>query len=196
LGPIQSAFVRTATGTLQLGGRRWRWIWEKKKGRAKIGRTIARILGSSFACFAAYRIGSTWPLAGGAIICAVLARGYAKADQSEQPQTEPEDQGEPEIELTPEEIVLQLVVDLIGDAPGIHLDTLLTQLQQVPDWAAMTRDELRLVLHAAGCPIRRALRVGQRTGIAGVHRDDAQAALDALAEDPTPLPPPGLDTDL
>ena len=190
----QQTVSRAFVGTGQLGSRRLHWIWEKEEGRTRLKRIIARLLGSAFLLYAAIRLGTYWPWVGAAEIIALLCYGHAKAQLEESQLAQ--DQAELEDELTPEEIVLQLVVDLIGDAPGIHLDTLLAHLQQVPQWAAMTRDELRLVLHAAGCPIRRALRVGKRTGIAGVHRDDAQAALDALSEDDTPLPPPGLDTEL
>ena len=182
----EAHFARAFNGVFQLGARAWHWPWEAKAGRATIRRLVVLAGGG----WSLWRLGNQWHWIWAAALAAAILTAYLTADQ-----TEPaiEDQAEEEAELTPEEIVLQLVVDLIGDAPGIHLDTLLDRLREVPQWAAMERDDLRLVLDAVGCPIRRKLRVGDRTGIAGVHRDDAHTALQALAEDDTPLPPPGLD---
>lgn len=183
--------LRIAYGTYQIGTRRWKWIWESKEGRGKTGRALLLAGG----LWSGYALGHQWPWFGGVEILALVARGYATADIAPPATAEPELVHE-ETERSPEELVLAQVVDIIGDALGIHLDVLLDRLREEPDCGEMTRDELRLVLHAVGCPIRKALRVGSRTGIAGVHRDDARHALQALDEDDTPLPPPDHSPDL
>ncbi|TDT95322.1 hypothetical protein EDD99_7147 [Streptomyces sp. 846.5] len=183
----QQTVTRAVIGTGQIGSRRLHWIWETEDGRRRLGRIIARGLGSAFVVYAIVRLGTYWPWVGVVELIALLWYGHAKARLEETPEFA---EDELETELTAEEQVLGIIVGIIGDASGIHLDTLLPILQQEPGCEEMTRDDLRRVLDAVGCPIRRALRVGTRTGIAGVHRDDAQAALDALYEATEPLPRP------
>jgi hypothetical protein len=186
MAPWQQAVTRAVIGTGQIGSRRLHWIWETGDGRRRLGRIIARLLGSAFVVYAAIRLGTYWPWVGVAELIALLWYGHAKAQLEEAALTE----DELEAELSAEEQVLGLIVGIIGDSAGIHLDTLLPLLQQEPGCEEMTREQLRAVLAEVGCPIRRALRVGTRTGVAGVHRDDAQAALDALYEGAEPLPRP------
>lgn len=189
----QASVTRTLIGTWQISGRRWHWIWEHKAGRERLFRACI----VSAAAYSGAALGIHWPTFGGCEILALLAWGYAKAELAE-PEAEPdaEVEPEPEREMSDAEFILTLVLDAMGDAPGIHLDNLLAHLRQQPDCAAMTRDTMRTALDLAGCSVRRALRVGVRTGIAGVHRDDATAALDRVYDDPTPLPPPGAAPDL
>lgn len=188
MAEIEDVVERAVFGTWQIGTRRWGWVRSAEGIGAKAGRAL---IGAGL-LYAGGALGLHWPWVGAGEISTLIAWGYAKADTT----TAAAAAEEEDVELSPEEIVLTMVLDLIGDAPGIHLDTLLTELRKAQAWAGMERDDLRTLLAAAGCPVRRALRVGPRTGVAGVHRDDARTALDTLAEDDTPLPPPGTAPDL
>jgi hypothetical protein len=192
----QRTVTRAVVGSGQVAGR-VRWIWETEDGRTRLRRIVGRTLTVAFGLWSAFALGTHWPWVGAAEIIALLWYGHAKAELEAAPRLAEDDD---EVELTAEEQVLGLVVGIIGDSPGIHLDTLLDHLRREPGCEEMMREELRAILADVGCPIRRALRVGTRTGIAGVHRDDAQAALDTLYDSlyqaAPPLPQPVTPSDL
>lgn len=190
MNTFQRGVVRALNGTIQIGGRCWRWPWQ----HAGFWPRAVRFGWLCFGCWSLFRLSTFWPWVGAGAIAVLLILGYWQALPVDQDAEADEAEGEPG--LTREEQVLGTVVGIIGDAPGIHLDTLLAELQQQPDCGEMTREDLRAILAAVGCPVRRALRVGQRTGVAGVHRDDAHAALDALYEAVEPLPRPDAPSDL
>lgn len=187
---IEAVVERAVFGTLQIGTRRWGWVRSAEGMGAKIGRGA---IGAGL-LYSGGALALQWPWVGAGEIATLILWGYAKAklDQEEQPAAE----AEPELEPSSELQVLDMVLDFLGDDTAIHLDTLLDRFRTTPDGTGMTRDDLRRLLAATGCPVRRAVRVGNRTGVAGVHRDDARTALEALAEDPTPLPPPGAAPDV
>lgn len=77
------------------------------------------------------------------------------------------------------EAVRRLLLDLLGDAPGVHLKTVLAHLQAHGQWEGKTVADLRVHLQALGIPVRPKVKVGG-TPTRGVLRVD----LDALP----PLP--------
>lgn len=71
----------------------------------------------------------------------------------------------------PVDAVLELLSGLIADRPGVHLSTVLDQLQENghgEDWRVA---DLRARLEALGVPVRRSVKVAGRVAY-GVHRDD------------------------
>lgn len=88
------------------------------------------------------------------------------------------------------EAVLRLLRDLIGDAHGVHLKTVLAHLQKHGQWEGKKVADLRVHLQALGIPVDPKLRVG-KVPTRGVSR----AALETLppveetAPSPTPSPP-------
>lgn len=93
-----------------------------------------------------------------------------------------------ELARTLDEVYLRLVLRHIGEASGVHLAELLPLMQASDDRLEhLTREDLRDLLAVLGVPVRAQLRVGARSGVAGVHRDDAaQALADYLARHPSP----------
>lgn len=85
------------------------------------------------------------------------------------------------------EAVRRLLLDVIGDAHGVHLKTVLTHLQQHGQWEGRKVADLRVHLEALGIPVDPKLKV------AGVPtRGVLRAALEALppAEETSPSPSP------
>ncbi|MEU4168882.1 hypothetical protein AB0F46_18640 [Streptomyces sp. NPDC026665] len=88
------------------------------------------------------------------------------------------------------EAVRRLLLDLIGEARGVHLRTVLAHLQEHGQWEGRTVAELRVHLEALGIPVRPKVKVG-KVPTRGVLRADVDA-LSPLAEtapSPTSSPP-------
>lgn len=83
--------------------------------------------------------------------------------------TLPEAAEEPSAEPDPD-AVRQLIADLIGDRPGVHLSTVLAHLPGEGRTVADLRDRLP----ALGVPVRRSVKVAGKVAY-GVHRDDLPA---------------------
>lgn len=71
--------------------------------------------------------------------------------------------------------ILRLLYDLIGEARGVHLSTVLAHLQQHGQWEGKEVADLRQHLEALGIPVEPKLKIG-KTPTRGV----TKAALDAL----------------
>lgn len=85
------------------------------------------------------------------------------------------------------EAVRRLLLDLIGDAHGVHLKTVLAHLQEHGQWEGRKVADLRVHLQALGIPVDPKLKV------AGVPtRGVSRIALEALPpiEETTPSPTP------
>lgn len=184
---------RLHDGSIQIGWRVGRWAWQDPhRGERAVRSTI--LLGLLLALL---WLGQAVPQLGALLLATAVVKAF-RAGEAEEEQAAAAEQEElpPPVVRSPQETLLRMILTLTGEGPGIHLDTLLDAMRSQPRWAAMQREDLRELLAAVRCPVRRSLRVGERTGIAGVHRDDAQAALDALAHDPAPLPRPGAAPDI
>lgn len=81
--------------------------------------------------------------------------------------------------------VLEGVLDLIGERPGIFLAELYPALRARPAAAHLDDARLRAVLEEAGLTIHKAIRIGKDTGRSGVKRKDVEAL---LSPDETPAP--------
>lgn len=147
---------------------------------------LTRAAAGLFALWVWWRLIDVWPWLTGVLLAAWIVRAWLSADAEEQ-QEERQAEAAEQLEQALEEVYLRLILRHIGDEPGIHLETLLPLMQADEELAALTRGDLRDILTALRVPVRRSLRVGVRTGIAGVHRDDAVRALkEYLAGLPSP----------
>ncbi|MEZ0066701.1 hypothetical protein ABIA32_002713 [Streptacidiphilus sp. MAP12-20] len=164
--------ARVYDGSVVIGWRVARWPWATAEGGSRLGRLIVlAVIGSL-----SWRV--PW------LFCACWAFAAWRAAPLE-PERAPEPTPTPQ---SPDELYLRLILGHIGDETGIHLADLLPAIQQAEEGLEhMTRDDLRDLLAALRVPVRAQLRVGVRTGVAGVHRDDAAQALVAyLARAPSP----------
>ncbi|RPK69034.1 hypothetical protein EES44_07850 [Streptomyces sp. ADI96-15] len=75
--------------------------------------------------------------------------------------------------------LLEGVLHLIGDRPGIHLAELYPALRNTPSGAGLTDPAIRAALQTAGLTIHKSVRIGDATGRSGIKRSDVQALLDA-----------------
>lgn len=87
------------------------------------------------------------------------------------------------------ETVRRLLLDLIGEAHGVHLRTVLTHLQQHGQWEGRTVAELRVHLEALGVLVRPKVKVGG-TPTRGVLRADLEALSPVAETSPSPTPSP------
>lgn len=170
---LRRAAARIYDGGIQIGWRVGRWPWQDPHKGERAVRAV--LLAAVLAVL--WWIGQAVPRVAGLLLVAFAVAAF-RAGEAEQDAADAEEEDLlPPVVRCPEETLLRMVVTLIGQGPGIHLDTLLTALRTQPRWAAMEREDLRALLAGLGCPVRRTLRVGERTGAAGVHRDDAANAL-------------------
>lgn len=88
------------------------------------------------------------------------------------------------------ESVRRLLLDLIGEAHGVHLKTVLAHLQDHGQWEGKKVADLRVHLQALGIPVDPKLRVG-RVPTRGVSRTALEALppVEETAPSPAPSPP-------
>lgn len=88
------------------------------------------------------------------------------------------------------EAVRRLLLDLIGDAHGVHLKTVLAHLQQHGHWEGKKVADLRVHLEALGIPVDPKLRVG-KVPTRGVLRTALEALppVEETSPSRTPSPP-------
>ncbi|MGQ4349705.1 hypothetical protein [Streptomyces sp. SAS_275] len=87
------------------------------------------------------------------------------------------------------EAARRFLLDVLGEAPGVHLRTVLATLQERGQWEGRTVADLRVHLEALGIPVQPKVKVGG-TPTRGVLRADLDA-LPPLAETaPSPIPSP------
>lgn len=90
----------------------------------------------------------------------------------------------------PEQLRRQLVeavLTLIGDRPGIHLAELYPRLLASPAAAHLDETRIRAALTDAGITIHRSMRIGDVEGRSGIRRADVEA----LLRPPSPSPATG-----
>lgn len=122
-----------------------------------------------------------WVLTAWWLIAAWRAsRPAPDGDAEDGPEEEPE---HPSTEAGPD-ILRQLLADLIGDRPGVHLSAVLAHLQEHGQGEGWEVADLRARLEAQRVPVRRSVKVAGRVAY-GVHRDDLQAPSPAEAADRT-----------
>jgi hypothetical protein len=88
------------------------------------------------------------------------------------------------------EAVRRLLLDLMGEAPGVHLRTVLAHLQEHGQWEGRTVTDMRARLTLLGIPHDRKVKVA-RVPTWGVRRADLEASspVEDTAASPAPSPP-------
>lgn len=158
------------------------WPSKADNGEKKLGRWI--VLGGS-GWMTEQLVARTHPLG------LAVAAGFAVAAWVSGAPPAPPGEAVPD-EAAENVAMVEFILGVIGDRQGVHLVELLPAIQAHADsWAACDKTYLRRVLtDTVGLPVRKALRVGPVTGIPGVHRDDAEAALERLTTPPDVAAPP------
>lgn len=98
-----------------------------------------------------------------------------------------EEPGETPAETSPaldRAAVQTLLLEVMGDAPAVHLRTVLAHLQERGQWEGRTVGDLRAALEALQIPHARGVKVG-RVPTWGVRRRDLQAPSPAAAPEPS-----------
>ncbi|WP_413102232.1 hypothetical protein [Streptomyces sp. Inha503] len=119
-----------------------------------------------------------WVLVPGALLAAWYAGRTAHAEDAEDAPANESEKGPSAVDP---DAVRQLLADLIGDRPGVHLSAVLAHLQERGLGEGWEVAELRARLEVQGVPVRRSVKVAGRVAY-GVHRDD----LPTPAETPSP----------
>ncbi|GAA3718128.1 hypothetical protein [Streptomyces tremellae] len=81
------------------------------------------------------------------------------------------------------EAVVELLADLIGDRPGVHLSALLAHLQERGHGEGWKVADLRARLETLGVPVRRSVKVARKVAY-GVHREDLPERSPAAPAEP------------
>jgi hypothetical protein len=134
-----------------------------------------------------WRMSDVWPWLTAIPVGWWIVKAWRAADYEEQVEEEQAAAAE-EIARTLDEVYIRMLLHHIGAEAGIHLTELLPLMQRSDARLEhFTREDLRDLLAVLRVPIRPQLRVGVRTGVAGVHRDDAERALtEYLSRNPSP----------
>jgi hypothetical protein len=179
---LRRALTRIYDGSAPLG---WRLL-ERFVGARRL-ETLLHLGLVTAGLWIWWRLLAVWPLLTGIIAALWVVSAWRSADAEE---VEEERQAAAEAARVAflDEIYLRMIVDVIGDGPGIHLVDLLPMVERVvPELRGMEQRELRAFLEALGVPVQRKMRVGRRTGVAGVRAEDARQALaDYLARHRSP----------
>lgn len=151
------------------------WPAKAENGEKKTGRWIV-LIGSGW--LTEQLVAHTHPLAlvaAGALLIASWVKGTVP-----EPAVVTADDADDNVAM------VEFILQVIGDRQGVHLVELLPAIQAHTDgWDGCDKTYLRRVLvKTVGLPVRKKLRVGERTGISGVHRDDAQRVLERLTAPP------------
>lgn len=181
-----AARLRTGSALLARGGAARAATWCRKSYRddltgwkAALGPAVRVVLlgGTAWLLIRIVRARPAlmWLVAAGWFVAAWRATRKAPAEAAED---EPE-----EGPAAPDPgAVRQLLVEAIGDRPGVHLSTLLAHLQEQGQGEGWAVADLRARLEALGVPVRRSVKVDRKVAY-GVHRDDLPAPSPAEAAD-------------
>ncbi|MGA6159606.1 hypothetical protein ACPEIC_40430 [Stenotrophomonas sp. NPDC087984] len=86
--------------------------------------------------------------------------------------------------------LVEAVLEMVGDRPGIHLSELYPRLLASPAAAHLDETRLRATLTDAGITIHRSMRVGDVEGRSGIKRTDLEALLRPSPRSPGLAPSP------
>ncbi|GGS81877.1 hypothetical protein [Streptomyces griseoviridis] len=183
---------RIATGTARvarrLAARAAAWCARGRRGdltgwRAVLG-IVARIALLGLGLYLLVRLvralpALMWPLAAGWLAAAWRA-GRAPAEAVEEPEGEAP-------AADPREAVRALLLEVMGDAPAVHLRTVLEHLRERGQWEGRKVSDLRARLERLEVPVHRGVKVG---GVPtwGVRRRDLEAPSPAAVQE-TPVAP-------
>jgi len=138
--------------------------------------------GGAITVFALFRYRTVfgWVL----VVWCAAAWMHAPSDDEEQP----EEAGEEEPAVEPEDPFPGMVWDLIGDAPGVHIKQVVQWLHETGLDTACTAADVTAGLTRRQIPIRPSVRSADGRVNKGVHRDDLEEWLQARSPAlPVPL---------
>jgi hypothetical protein len=137
----------------------------------------AVLAGMAVAGYTAYRY-RTWIWAGVLTWCAA-AWMHAPDPDEHTPQEQPAEPGEQPPAEPPHDPFPGMVWDLIGDAPGVHLKTIVGWLRATGHDTTCTTADVAAGLARRGIPVRASVRDATKRVNRGVHRDDLGPWLEA-----------------
>jgi hypothetical protein len=132
------------------------------------------LIGFAVAVYAAARY-RTWIWVGVVVFCAA-AWMHAPAADERPAEGEPEEEREAPVDPLP-----GILWELIGEAPGVHLPSIVRHLHETGLDAACDRADVRAALDRRGIPLRDSVREADGRVNKGVHRADLQAWEEALS---------------
>jgi hypothetical protein len=109
-------------------------------------------------------------------------RAAWKAGKAPSPEAPEEATPVPDVEA-----VRRLLLDVMGDAPAVHLRTVLAHLQEHGQWEGRKVADLRVHLERLDIPVDRGVKVG-RTPTWGVRRRDLEAPSPVEPVEASPAP--------
>ena len=186
VGPaLRIPAARIHNGSAELGRRWGRWIWpeneERQSVKAAAGRVAVTGLGGALSgTILLDSPALMWPATIG--WCVVAYRTHPETEEPADAEDEaPEPEAEPESEPGPsDDEFVQLVRELIGDGPGIHLAELPPALAEHYPGVRWDTDTARALVVRAGLPIR---------GTRSATRTTVGSSTGIRAKDLPPLPP-------
>jgi hypothetical protein len=114
----------------------------------------------------------------------------APAEPEPDPVEEAENEPAPEPPRDPRAELVDTLLDVVGDAHGIHLRDLYPRLRQRPGWGHLDDPAIRAVLDDYRVPTVRAMSVGGVDGRTGIRREALQALAWEISRG-SPLPDAG-----
>ncbi|MDT0387837.1 hypothetical protein [Streptomyces dubilierae] len=125
-----------------------------------------------------------WLLSAGWIAAAWRAGRAPSPEASDETPSEAPEEAAP----TPDvEAVRRLLLDVMGDAPAVHLRTVLAHLQKQGQWEGRKVTDLRVHLQRLDIPVSRSVKVAG-TPTLGVRRRDLEAPSPAEPQEASPAP--------
>ncbi|MFE6408168.1 hypothetical protein ACFVOR_14680 [Streptomyces sp. NPDC057837] len=125
-----------------------------------------------------------WLLSAGWIAAAWRAGRAPSPEASDETPNEAPEEAAPAPDV---EAVRRLLLDVMGDASGVHLRTVLAHLQQSGQWEGRTVTDLRVHLERLDIPVSRSVKVAG-TPTLGVRRRDLEAPSPAAPVEASPAP--------
>ncbi|MFI0268581.1 hypothetical protein [Streptomyces luteogriseus] len=152
--------------------------------RAALG-PVLRLVVLGVALCAVWAVVRAWPW-----LMGLLAGCWIRAAWRAGKATSPEAADEPPADapaMPDVEAVRRLLLDVMGDASGVHLRTVLAHLQEHGQWEGRKVADLRVHLERLDIPVDRGVKVG-RTPTWGVRRRDLEAPSPAEPQEASPAP--------
>lgn len=174
---------RLVTGGWALAHRGGSWLRADGDWRVSVPRYAVSIPVGALVCYVGgYTIWAEprvlWLLSGSYCVAAWRAGAPSEPqEQGEHDGAEDSEQPEPEAPADPLPDILD---DLIGEARGVHLRTIVQHLHESRLDTSCKRTDVRAALERRGIPVRPSVKVAGRVN-EGVHRDDLTDWLDAPA---------------
>jgi hypothetical protein len=185
--------ARLATGSRalarRLGARTASWIARGRRHdltgwRAALG-CWARLALVLFGLYALWRLVRAVP----SLMWLLTACWALVAWRAGRPAPEAADEPADEASARPQgEAIRALLLELMGEASGVQLRTVLAHLQERGEWEGRTVTDMRHRLAALDIPVHRGVKAGGKTPTWGVRRADLEVPSPAVTEEASTVP--------